>query len=393
MHESLKEMERIPVAGPWITQKEIDMVTDAVSTCWYAQAGKYNDLFEQAFARYLGVKHTVSLPHCTSAIHLALLALGIGEGDEVIVPDITWIASSAPVNYVGAEPVFADIDPQTWCLDVSSLEACITNKTKAVIVVDLYGGMPDMDRILEKANFYGLPVIEDAAEAIGSEYRGRKAGSFGKFGVFSFHGSKTLTTGEGGLLATDDTELYNRVLFLRDHGRKPGDVSFNNVEVAFKYKMSSLQAALGYAQLERLDELVGKKREIFSWYNEKLGNIPWLILNAEPEGIKNSFWMSSVIVDEKMDYPKLKLIEDLSQKGIDSRPFFNPLSSIPAYRNTPQANFARQRNQTAYKVSAQAINLPSALSLTKKQVDYVCDILIDILNNLSSIQRDEYIRT
>jgi len=372
-------MKKIPIAGPWITQKEIEFVTDAVTNSWYEGAGKYEQLFESSFAEYLGVSHAVSVPHCTSAIHLSLLALGVGRGDEVIVPDITWIASAAPISYVGAQPVFADIDPVTWCLEPVALESCITGKTKAIIAVDLYGGMPDMDSILAVAKRYGLPIIEDAAEAIGSEYKNRKAGSFGRTGVFSFHGSKTLTTGEGGLLATKDTELYKRVLFLRDHGRVPGDVSFNNTEIAYKYKMSSLQAALGFAQLKRIDELVEKKRQIFAWYRQGLRGTKNLMLNTEPAGTKNSYWMSSIIVDEKLDWPKLKLMDALARKGIDSRPFFNPLSSIPAYKDSEQAAIARHRNRKAYQVSRQAINLPSALVLTQDDVAYVCETLLELL--------------
>ena len=216
-------MERIPVSGPWITAKEVAYVSEAVATAWYGQANKYHELFEQNFAAYLGVRFAVCLPSCTSAIHLALLALGVGPGDEVIVPDITWIATAAPISYVGATPVFADIDPKTWCLSAASLEECITPRTRAVIPVDLYGGMPDWEAIRAVADLYGLAVIEDAAEALGSEYRSRQAGSLGDVGVFSFHGSKTLTTGEGGMLVTDRPEIYERVLFLRDHGRRPGD--------------------------------------------------------------------------------------------------------------------------------------------------------------------------
>ncbi|HEV7394537.1 MAG TPA: DegT/DnrJ/EryC1/StrS family aminotransferase, partial [Burkholderiales bacterium] len=238
-------MERILVSGPSISQKEIDYVTDAVTNAWYGSANMYHVRFERAFAEYLGLQHAMALPSCTAALHLALAALGVGPGDEVIVPDATWIASCAPISYVGATPVFADIDEQTWCISASSFEECITPRTKAVIPVDLYGNQPDWDAIREVARRHGIVVIEDAAEAIGSEYKGRKAGSFGRAGVFSFHGSKTLTTGEGGMLVTDDTTLFERAQFLRDHGRIPGDKMFFNHEVAYKYKMSSMQAALG----------------------------------------------------------------------------------------------------------------------------------------------------
>ena len=212
---------------------------------WYGSANHYHDRFERAFAEYVGTKYAVALPSCTAALHLALLALGVGPGDEVIVPDCTWIASSAPISYVGATPVFADIDAQTWCLSAETLEQCITPRTRAVIAVDLYGNMPDMDALRFVARRHGLAIIEDAAEAIGSEYHGRMAGSLGDMGVFSFHGSKTLTTGEGGMLVTDRADIISRVHVLRDHGRRPGDVSFFNAEVAFKYKMSSFQAAFG----------------------------------------------------------------------------------------------------------------------------------------------------
>ena len=372
-------MERIPVAGPWITQKEIDYVTDAVANAWYANANIYHARFEKAFADYLGVRYAVSLPSCTSAIHLSLLALGVGPGDEVIVPDITWIATAAPITYVDATPVFADIDPNTWCLSAESFEECISRRTKAVIPVDLYGNMPDMDAIQDVARRHGVAIIEDAAEAIGSEYKGKKAGSFGDTGVFSFHGSKTLTTGEGGMLVTDREDIYHRVLFLRDHGRKPGDKMFWNTEVAYKYKMSSLQAALGLAQLERIEELIARKREIFNWYQRELSGLDGITLNYEATGTKNTYWMVTVIVDKRFGLTKERLMQLMSEKHIDCRPFFYPLSSLPAYEHLEQAKQARQRNRVSYEISPYAINLPSALNLTEDKVKYVCDTLRDVL--------------
>ena len=273
-------MAKIPIAGPSITQKEIDYVSEAVKTAWYDNANVFHERFERAFAAHCGRKYAISLPSCTSGLHLALLALGIGEGDEVIVPDCTWIASVAPVHYVGATPVFADIDPDSWCLSSEAFESAISPRTKAAIVVDLYGAMPDWDRISEIAARHGIVLIEDAAEAAGSLWRERPAGSFGTMSAFSFHGSKTLTTGEGGMLVLDDDHLRTRVLQLRDHGRVPGDTMFFNEEVGWKYKMSSMQAALGLAQLERLDELVGKKRQIFSWYRQALAD--WNLRHAQP---------------------------------------------------------------------------------------------------------------
>lgn len=372
-------MKRIAISGPWITQKEIDYVTDAVTNAWYGDANIYNERFEKAFAKYIGVKFAITLPSCTSAIHLSLLSLGVGAGDEVIVPDLTWIASSAPISYVDATPVFADVGEKTWCLSAKSFKQLITSKTKAVIPVDLYGNMPDMDRICEIASRHKIAVIEDAAEAIGSEYKGYKAGSFGDAGVFSFHGSKTLTTGEGGMLVTNREDIYRRSLFLRDHGRKPSDKMFRNTEVAYKYKMTSMQAALGLAQLERIDEMVRRKRQIFNWYQERLNNIGRITLNYEAPNTKNTYWMVTIIIDEKFGLKKEKLMTWMLGKGIDCRPFFYPLSSLPAYQDLEQAKQAQQRNKNAYKISPYGLNLPCGMNMTEEKVDYVCQILKRII--------------
>lgn len=372
-------MERLPVAGPWITQKEIDYVTDAVSHAWYENANIYHDRFERAFAEYVGVRYAVALPSCTSAIHLSLLALGIGAGDEVVVPDITWIASAAPISYVGATPVFADIDADTWCLSAASLEECITPKTKAVIPVDLYGGMPDMETLRAVAKRHGVAIIEDAAEAIGSEYHGKKAGSFGDTGVFSFHGSKTLTTGEGGMLVTNRKDVYQRVLVLRDHGRTPDDKMFWNSEVAYKYKMSSLQAALGLAQLERVEDLIACKRQIFDWYQQELESLEGVTLNREALETKNTYWMVTALINKRFNLMKEQTIAQMAGRGIDCRPFFYPLSSLPAYRTTEAAAQAQQRNHVSYQISPCGVNLPSSMRMTRAQVQTVCDALKHML--------------
>ena len=368
---------RIPVAGPWITDKEIAYVSDAVATNWYEDAGDYVGRFEQAFAVATDRRFAVSLPSCTSAIHLALAALGVGPGDEVVVPDITWIASSAPITYVGATPVFADVDPDTWCLAADSLRAVITPRTKAIIAVDLYGGMPEYPEILAIAATAGLPVIEDAAEAAGSSQLDRPAGSYGIAGVFSFHGSKTLTTGEGGMLVVDDEKLFDRVQALRDHGRARGDRFFFNAEVGFKYKMSSMQAALGLAQLERLDELMIRKRQIFGWYRDRLAD--HVQLNAEPPGTRNAYWMITAVVPEVSPLRTLDLMAGLDAHGIDTRPFFHPLSSLPAYAGEREAAIARERNVVSYALDNRGVNLPSALSLEEHDVDFVCAAFLELL--------------
>lgn len=373
-------MERIPIAGPSISQREIDYVTDAATTGWYDGAGEYPHRFERAFASYLEVKHAVSLPSCTSGLHLALAALGIGPGDEVIVPDVTWIASAAPISYVGAVAVFADIDERTWCLSSQSVRECITEKTKAILAVDLYGGIADYAELRLLAEEHGLKIIEDAAEAFGSEYEGCKAGTLGDVAAFSFHGSKTMSTGEGGMLVTDDDELYARVMQLRDHGREPGDVLFRNTEVAFKYKMSPVSAAIGLGQVERAEELVVRKREIFNWYHEALSEVNGVQLNHEPDNTKNSYWMVTAVLDPKLGWPKEKLMGALDKEGIDSRPMFYPLSSLSAYDGVFQSAMARDRNEVSYRITPWGINLPSALCLKKGQVQRVVDALIQILS-------------
>ena len=383
---SRKPGQRIPVAGPSISELEIAYVTEAARTAWYDGAHDFIIRFEKAFAAHTGRKYAISLPSATSGLHLALMALGVGAGDEVIVPDCTWIASVAPVDYVGATPIFVDIDRDSWCMSPAAFEAAITPKTKAAIVVDLYGSMPDWDELTRIADAHGVALIEDAAEAVGSRWRDRPAGAFGALAAFSFHGSKTLTTGEGGMLLLDDERLFDRVHRLRDHGRAPGDVLFHNEEVGWKYKMSALQAALGLAQIERLDELVAGKRHIFATYRELLRDWNHGTLNPDVTGLYNSYWMSSVVVDPDLGITKEALFHTMRERGVDVRPFFYPLTAIPAYSSRPQARGAAERNPTAYAVSGTAINLPSALALTDEELGRVVTTLKDVVATLSKHQ-------
>jgi perosamine synthetase len=363
---------RIPVAGPWITEHEVDAVAAAARDAWYEHAGEIPRRFEQHFAERVGREHAIALPSCTAGIHLSLLALGVGPGDEVIVSDATWIASAAPIDYVGATPVFVDVDAATWCLDPDAIAPACTERTRAVIAVDLYGSMPDMDRLEAACGDAGIALIEDAAEALGSTYAGRPAGSFGATAVFSFHGSKTLTTGEGGMVVTDDAELAARMRFLGDHGRAPGDVSFRNAEVAHKYRMSALQAAMGDAQLDRLDELVAKKQTIFGWYRDRLGDRADLTLNPSVPRVESSYWMSTALLDPAAPVDAAGLATALDGRGIDTRPFFHPLSSLPAYAKRPGAAAAHARNLVAAGLATRGLNLPSALRIEEPDVDRVC---------------------
>jgi perosamine synthetase len=372
-------MDRIPVSGPWITQKEVDLVAEAAARGWYGNANLYQSRFEAAFAAYTGRRFAVTLPSCTSGLHLALLAAGVKPGDEVIVPDVTWIASVAPVTYVGAVPVFADIDPSSWCMDARSAESLVTPRTRAILPVDLYGDMPDYDALRALADRRGLALIEDAAEAVGSRWKGRLAGGFGRASAFSFHGSKTLTTGEGGMLLSDDEAFHQRCLFLRDHGRPPGDIHFRNTEVAFKYKMSAMQAALGLAQLERVEELIARKREIFGWYRDALAGVEGITLNRTCADVHHTYWMVTVVLDPRCALRKEEVMAGLAEAGIDSRPFFHPLSSLEAYAGQPQAEAAKARNRVAYDVSPRGVNLPSGLNLTPELVRRVAERLKTLL--------------
>jgi perosamine synthetase len=278
---------------------------------------------------------------------------------------------------VGATPVFADIDPTTWCVSAETVKPLITSKTKAIIAVNLYGHMPEYDALLG----LGIPVIEDAAESIGSLYKGKKSGTFGITSCFSFHGSKTLTTGEGGMLVTDDENIYERCMIIRDHGRLPGDTLFQNIEVGHKYKMSNLQAALGLAQLERLDDLVQKKREIFSWYQEALTNVGHFSLNPDHPDVYNSYWMTTILWDAALSLTKFDMVQKLKAKDIASRPFFSPLSSLKAYEGAQDTARAQAMNRVASDICTHGVNLPCGGELTEEKVQRIAKNLKGILND------------
>ena len=368
--------EHIPIAGPWVTDLEATYVAQAARDAWYRGAGTFVRRFEQSFAHYIGVRHAIAVPHCTSALHLALLALRIGKGDEVIVPESTWIASAAPITYVGAQPVFADIDPTTWNISPESIERLITTKTRAVIPVGLYGLPADMPAIRKIAEKFKLHLIEDAAQSLGGKYSGKMSGSAADIAAFSFHGTKTLTTGEGGMFITDDEDIFERALFLRDHGRSRVDYkNFFNTEVAYKYRMSDLQAAFGLAQLERIDQLLEKKRTLFQWYRNGLADVAGIQLNVEPPDFVNSYWMTTVVLDPSFGLTTADIRSRFDEYGIDVRPFFHPLSALPAFSGYPKVEEAKSSNKAAYSISPRAFNLPSALQINEAQVERVCGLL------------------
>lgn len=367
-------MSRIHYTKPSITELEVRYATDAAANGWGDRCYEYIERFEQAFKEHLGVKHAIATSSCTGALHMGMAALGIGRGDEVIMADTNWIATAAPIVHLGATPVFVDILPDSWCLDPALVEQAITPRTKAIVAVHLYGNLCDMDALITIGKKHNLPVIEDAAEAIGSIYHGKRAGSMGKFGSFSFHGTKTLTTGEGGMFVTNDDELYETVLTLSNHGRARGQTKqFWPDSVGFKYKMSNIQAAIGCAQMERLEDLISAKRRVFETYQQELSGLP-LLMNPEPPGTANGYWMPTIVVDESLSFDREQLLAAFKSDDIDGRVFFWPLSQldIPGMRSLDET----PRAQGVYP---RAVNLPSYHDITADEIARVVKVVRDVV--------------
>lgn len=364
--------EMILTAGPSISAREASYALDAARYGWNRQWSKYIKRFEETFADYVGVKHAISTSSCTGALHLALMALGIGPGDEVIVPDITWVATGNAVAYVGATPIFADVQPDSWCLDPYSLENLITEKTKAIIPVHLYGHPAQMDRIMKIAKQHNLFVVEDAAPAIGAEVMGQKVGTFGDFAAFSFQGAKLAVSGEGGMLVTNNDELYEKVYAIWDQGRDLNRMFWIN-QIGLKYKLSNIQAAIGLGQIERVEDLIEAKRRIFSWYDEELKDVLSIKLNYETSWARSIYWMSTILLDEDAGITREELRTALKERNIDTRPVFPAISQYPIW-SRPQ-----QPQPNALRISNQAINLPSGHRLKREQIKYICQSIKEVL--------------
>jgi len=360
---------RILYTKPSITEREVAYATDAARNGWGDKCYEYIERFEVVFKKHLDVKHAIATSSCTGALHLGLAALGVGAGDEVILADTNWIATAAPIVHLGARPIFVDILEESWCLDPDRVEEAITPRTKAIIAVHLYGNLCDMDRLLAIGEKYGIPVIEDSAEAIGSIYHGKRAGSMGAFGTFSFHGTKTLTTGEGGMFVTNDPNLYERVLTLSNHGRARGQTKqFWADMVGFKYKMSNIQAAIGCAQMERIEDLIWRKREILQEYRHGLKGVEAVSMNPEPHGVTIGGWMPAVVFSRESGVTRERLQEDFKKADIAARVFFWPLSGLPMFEQ--QAS-----NKNAWDIPGRAINLPSYHDINKDEQHQVMEVI------------------
>jgi perosamine synthetase len=357
----------IPVYEPWLGEREAEYLMEAVRSGWISSLGQYVDRFEREFARFCGVECGVSTSNGTTALHLALHAMGIGPGDEVIVPALSFVASANVVRYTGARPVFADVDPETWVIDPEDAAARVSERTKAIMPVHLYGHPAPMDELDELASEAGAWMVEDAAEAHGAEYHGRRTGALGYVAAFSFYANKIITTGEGGMVITGDTELAARCRMLRDHAMRP-ESRYWHEEVGFNYRLTNMQAAVGVAQMERIDEFIERKRAIASLYQQRLADVAGISLPVEREGCRNVYWMFSILVEPPFPLDRDALIQALRERGIDSRPFFHSLDTLPPYRaGAPLPN--------ALRLSQVGMNLPSSPRLTDEQVHYICDTI------------------
>ena len=370
----------IPVAAPVIGPREIQLVTEAVTSGWVSSIGPFIDQFENAFASYIGVRNAIAVSNGTVGLHLVLHGLGIGPGDEVILPDLTFVATAHAVLQVGATPVFVDIDPETLCIDPELVEAAVTEQTRAIIPVHLFGHPVAMDRLARVAEQHGLRIIEDAAEAHGAQFAGCKVGAIGDAGIFSFYGNKVVTTGEGGIITTNDDNLADRFRFLKDHGMIQGR-RYYHTELAFNYRMTNIQAALGLAQLERIEEFVERKRAIARLYREELSGFDFLRLSSERPGCRSVFWMVNAILDTTApDCTRVR--EYLRERGIDTRPFFVPMSQLPHLRRFRCVGSEGNACPISADLSQRAFSLPSGAGLTENQVKRCAFVLKEALHTL-----------
>lgn len=355
-------MIKIPVYKPFLNGNEKKYVNDCLDTTWISSKGKYVDLFEKEFSKFIDVKHSVTVANGTVALHLALEALGIKEGDEVIVPTFTYIASVNSIIYTGATPIFVDSCEETWQISPEDIKKKITNKTKAIMAVHLYGHPCEMDTIMQIAKDYGLYVIEDCAEAFGSQYKGKFVGTFGDISTFSFFGNKTITTGEGGMVVTNDETLYERAMHLKGQGLAKWREYWHDI-VGYNYRMTNICAAIGLAQLEQANDFINKKRQLANWYKEGLKGLN-LYVQPEAEGTLNTYWMVTISLNDYAMRDRLR--EYLKDKGIETRPTFYPVHTMPMFAKS------YERHTVAEKLARSGMNLPSYPELSKEEVELVC---------------------
>lgn len=358
-------MRKIPIYQPFLDGNEKKYVNECLDSTWISSKGRFINEFEDAFAKFVNVSYAMGVCNGTAALHLALVALGIGKGDEVIVPTLTYIASVNAIAYTGAKPVLVDCLRDTWQMDPEDVKKKITSKARAIMAVHLYGYPCDMDRLIEIAKTNGLYLIEDCAEAMGSRYNGRHAGTFGNISTFSFFGNKLISTGEGGMVCANDAALYYRMAHYKSQGLAKGREYWHDV-IGYNYRMTNICAAIGLAQLEQIEKFFKKKKEIAYWYREELEGLP-VESHREYKGAEHPYWMISILVDKNKDRDPLR--ELLKLKGVETRPFFHPIHTMPMYSKKGE------RHPIAETISARGINLPSFPELSAEEVGYICSII------------------
>lgn len=365
----------IPVASPQLGPKTMDYVRECIETTWISSSGRFISAFEEEFAKFCGVKHAIACNNGTTSLHLALHALGIGSGDEVILPDLTYIASANCVTYCGATPVFVDNDRRTFNMDPTKVEAAISPRTKAIMVVHLYGHPVDMGPIYDIAERHGLLIIEDAAEAHGATYKGKRVGGLGHCASFSFFGNKIITTGEGGAVTTNDDELAAKLRLLRGQGMHPQRRYWFDV-VGFNYRMTNVAAAIGLAQMEQIDSALAYRQEIANFYSSRLAGTSGLILPLVEPWAEHAFWMYTIMLDDTVAIDRDDFMRSLQQKNIETRPVFHPMHALPPYAQDGSAF------PNAIFCGARGVNLPTHQNLTEDDMIYITDTVKAIINGV-----------
>ncbi|MFA6635521.1 MAG: DegT/DnrJ/EryC1/StrS family aminotransferase [Candidatus Omnitrophota bacterium] len=369
-------MKFIPVNEPLLGKKELKYVTDCIKTGWISSKGEYINKFENKFAEVCGVKYGISTTNGTTALHLALASLGIGKGDEVIMPTFTMIATAYAVLYTGAKPVFVDSEERTWNMDTSKVEKLINKNTKAILPVHIYGHSVDMDPLRKLARKYDLYLVEDAAEAHGAEYRGERCGSLGDIGCFSFYGNKIITTGEGGMIVTNNRKITEKARLLKDLAHSPGK-RFLHSELAYNYRMTNMQAAVGLAQVEQINKFIRKKRKIAQTYKENLKGVKGLRLPVEEKWVKNVYWMYAILIEKGFGITRDKLMTELAEEGVGTRAFFVPMHRQPVIVNNGICD-KKTSYPVADDIAERGLYLPTGMTLREKDIVTVCNKLREI---------------
>lgn len=365
---------QVPLVQPVLDGNELEYVTDCIRTGWISSQGKYVRKFEEAFGQYVGSSHVLAVSNGTVALHLALRTLGIGPGDEVIVPDLTFVAPVNAILYLGATPVLVDVDQNTMAINIDAAERAVTGRTRAILPVHLYGHPANMPRVMALAKRHGLVVVEDCAEALGSLCQGAHVGVFGDSAIFSFFGNKTITTGEGGMVLFKDAAMLERARMLRDHGMSRKRRYWHE-QVGYNYRMTNIQAAIGVAQMERVAEFVECKRWIAEQYRQRLSMLMGLQLPGEFGDIVNSYWLYTVVLPRQLASKRDEILGQMIENGVEVRPVFYPVHRMPPYA---QFIVAGQAYPVADAVADAGISLPTGVTMNEADIEKVCLVLTHV---------------